>query len=225
MKGSVALTYFLSFLLAFCSLSYEFIFAHILSICIGGTKFQYLLTISIFTFALGIGSILFNFLKRRYSPGLILFITEILLTLLGSSGPFFITWLLNIRHFETVDYSILKILSYSIIFLVGLLSGLEVPCLFTYSENKHGQILSFDYLGMLVASLFFPLIGLPILGSAGTGLFVSNLNLFAIMLIYPFSKASWRWISLVIILSTNGVIFYYLDWLNELLSRIYLLGT
>lgn len=166
--------YFFSFLLAFCSLFYELAYAQVLSVCLGGTKNQYLLTISIFTCALGFGSLLHGRLKGRYTVERMLFFIECLLMLVGALGPFLITWLLRPASGEVSSLGVL--LSYGLIGLIGVLSGFELPCLLSMLENVQGKILAYDYLGMLVASVAFPLFIMPVLGTAASTLMVAVLN-------------------------------------------------
>ena len=165
-----------SFLLAFCSLFYELVFAQVLSVCIGGTKTQYLITISLFTFALGMGSLSFNRLTKNIEIKKIFFYVEFLLIILGSLGPFFIAWLLQAKHEFSLFLNLKIYFSYFIIFLIGFLSGFELPCLFSMMDKAHGKVLAFDYLGMLLASILFPFLFLPHLGTAASTLFIANMN-------------------------------------------------
>jgi spermidine synthase len=219
------LIYTLSFLLAFCSLTYELVFAQVLSVCLGGTKFQYLLTISIFTTALGIGSLLFGVIKNRFEIGYIFIFTEIILTTTGLIGPFLITWLLRIGDHSFGAGLLMPFLCYLLVFTVGLFSGLELPCLFSLSERNQGKIIAFDYLGMLCSSLFFPLIGLPVLGTAGAALMIANLNILSINFIRPFSSKMKNNLFLLVNLSCSLMIFYFREELNNVLTFLYLIGV
>lgn len=211
--------YFFSCLLAFCSLYYEYVYAQILSVCLGGTKTQYLLTISLFTCALGLGSLSFETLKSRYSVRKIFLNVELLLTLLGGLGPFLVTAILSPS--ESGSFLFGMIFSYGFIFTIGLLSGLEIPSLFALLENKHGKILFFDYLGMLAASTIFPFFLLPKMGTAGGSLLVAGLNLFAVTWLFQISlpkKALLYSFNLMVLVLT----ILYSEKLNEFLSLLYL---
>jgi spermidine synthase len=172
--------YFFTFLLAFCSLFYELVYAQVLSVCLGGTKNQYLTIISLFTCALGFGSIVQGKLKNKYPLRKTFFWIEISLTLLGSLGPFLITWLLRPGTSEIMS-SVSVAMSYLIVFLIGFLSGFEIPSLFAMLENAQGKILAFDYLGMLVASILFPFLFLPQLGTAPSVLLVAGANVLGVI--------------------------------------------
>lgn len=211
--------YLFSILLAFCSLFYELVYAQILSVCLGGTKAQYLIIISLFTCALGLGSILQGQFNSKYETRKLLFRIEILLTILGSIGPFLLAWIL--RPDESGTGVINIALAYIIIFIIGLLSGFEIPSLFAMLENSQGKILAYDYLGMLLASVLFPFLFLPYLGTAASTLFVANINVVALIWLSDFSR-SGKFAAAV----GNAVMFVlivlYRSPLNDFLSSIYL---
>lgn len=223
MTNSRPVVYLFSFLLAFCSLFYELVYAQILSVCIGGTKTQYLITISLFTSALGVGSLLYNYFKVRMEKRKLFFRIELLLTILGSAGPFYIAWLLQVEQNNPTWMSFKIYFSYFFIFMIGLLSGFELPCLFALIKDAHGKILAFDYLGMLTASLLFPFYFLPYLGTAAGTLFVANINVLALIWLRPVQIKN----GLAIVFTTfNFAVFvlivYYRSQLNASLSSIYL---
>lgn len=185
MTASRNTVYLFSFLLAFCSLFYELVYAHILSVCLGGTKTQYLLIISLFTCALGLGSLLQDSFRKKYDLRKLFFMVELLLIVLGSAGPFVIAWLLQVKE-EVHSITVVKIFfSYFLVFTIGLLSGFEIPCLFNLCDDSHGKVLAFDYGGMLVASVLFPFLFLPYLGAAASTLIIASLNLHALVWLLP----------------------------------------
>lgn len=211
--------YLFSLLLAFCSLFYEYVYGQLMAICLGGTKAQYLLVISLFTCALGLGSLIHQHLTNRMGLLKVFFCAEVFLTILGSTGPFLIAWILRP---DEGSISFLNILvSYSIVFLIGLLSGLEIPSLFALMKDSQGKILAWDYLGMLLASLLFPFFFLPKLGTAAGTLFVANINVIAVIWLVPLPRS--------IKLCAGGVnlfLFYFVleheVVLNQFLSTVYL---
>jgi spermidine synthase len=213
--------YFLSFLLAFCSLIYEFVFAQILSITMGGTKTQYLITISIFTFALGLGSILNHYFKKKSDPKKTLFIVEIFLTFIGFVGPFFILFIMSLgNHDDLMPFKFF--VSYFLIFIVGALSGFEVPCLINMGLGTNGKILAYDYLGMLSASLAFPFLILPKLGIAAGCIMISTLNGLAILFLTDVKSRKVNIVLYVLIICVLYSTFKYRDELSEFMSRTYI---
>ncbi len=217
--------YFFSFLLAFCSLFYELVYAEILSVCLGGTKIQYITTIAIFTCALGFGSLSFRKISSIKGLRKTFFLVELLLMLLGAIGPFLITWLLQPGGIP--ELSTAKVLaSYGVIFIIGFLSGFELPSLFAMKENAEGKILAMDYLGMLLASITFPLLFLPNLGTAASTLLVALMN--GAALIWLRSEKPGRLLnvifSIAIIALMVGVTLSRSP-LNNFLSELYLGGN
>ena len=216
--------YFFTFVLAFCSLFYELVYAQILSVCLGGTKVQYLLIISIFTCALGFGSIAQGRIRLNYPLKKVFFCVEVFLTILGAAGPFLITWMLQPNPSPALATTTV-ILSYFIVSVIGFLSGFEIPCLFAMLENSQGKILAFDYIGMLAASVSFPLFFLPYLGTASSALLVACFNALALIWLVS-EKSGWKlnlvlasvWIFSLLMILRERV------HLDEILSSLYLGG-
>ncbi|MES2526369.1 MAG: hypothetical protein V4598_04755 [Bdellovibrionota bacterium] len=224
MNRSPLVLYGFTFLLAFCSLFYELIYAQILSVCIGGTKTQYLTIIALFTFALGMGTIAFGRTKLRYGIRPTFFLIECLLTILGGLGPFLITWILQPGNSPALmPFKIY--LSYFIVFTIGFLSGFEIPCLFSLAGEGKGKILGMDYLGMLAASILFPLFFLPQLGTAPGALVIAACNGYALIWLRsdkPNTAVTIFLFSVVTILI--AVILGNIGELNGVLSQLYLQG-
>lgn len=216
--------YLFTFILAFCSLFYELVYAQVLSVCLGGTKNQYLLIISLFTCALGFGSIVQGKLKLRYELRKIFFIIEVLLTVLGSTGPFLITWILQPGS-SPVLQTVTMVASYLVVFVIGFLSGFEIPSLFAMVKDSQGKILAFDYLGMLAASVTFPFIFLPYFGTAASTLLVAGANMLALVWLRS-DRPDWR-VSIGLYSSCFLYLFYVAFFrveLDRVLSELYLGG-
>jgi spermidine synthase len=211
-----------SFLLAFCSLFYELVYAQLLSVCIGGTKIQYLITISLFTSALGLGSLSFNYFRKKVETTSLFFRIEVLLTLMGALGPFLIAWMLQINEESSFITSSKIGFSYFFIFLIGFLSGFELPCLFSLLDESHGKIMAWDYLGMLMASVLFPFVFLPQLGTAASTLFVANINVIALIWLKPGLKKEFKILGYAINFAVFFAIVAYRSDLNALLTKLYL---
>lgn len=223
--SSPSSVYFFSFLLAFCSLFYELVYAEILSVCLGGTKIQYITTISLFTCALGLGSITFKKFSAPETLRKNFFTVELLLMLLGAFGPFFITWIL--QPGGSPGLIPVKVISaYSVIFFIGFLSGFELPFLFSFREKSEGKILAMDYLGMLAASVSFPLLFLPSLGAAASTLLISLANGAALIWLRPGVKRSDTLTVILTIFLLGAMVFVIgvRGSLNHFLSVLYLGG-
>lgn len=218
MNQSARAVYFFSFLLAFCSLFYELAFAQVLSVCLGGTKTQYVTTVAIFTCALGFGSLSFPKASLRLGPRAVLLRIELLLMTLGALGPFLVTAIL--RPSDSGAISVLGLcLSYGLVFAVGFLSGFELPALFAMRPGAEGKILAMDYLGMLAASVTFPLLFLPNLGTGASVVFVALLNGAALIWL-----AGKKWPVIPLSLSAVGVVLYARA-IDDALGFLYLGGA
>ncbi|QGP80376.1 polyamine aminopropyltransferase [Sphingobium sp. CAP-1] len=161
------------FAVATCGLIYELLAGTIASYLLGDSVTQFSTIIGTYLFAMGVGSWCSRYVKR---DELRLFIrVEILVALLGgwSAAALFLLFPL-VEQFRPILYLL--------VFVIGLLVGLEIPLLmrilrdrFDFSETV-SNVLTFDYVGALAASLLFPLLLVPHLGLIRTGLMFGLLN-------------------------------------------------
>ena len=161
------------FAVATCGLIYELLASTIASYLLGDSVTQFSTVIGTYLFAMGVGSWCSRYVKR---DELRLFIrVEILVALLGgwsAAGLFML--------FPLVEQ--FRLILYTLVFVIGFLVGLEIPLLmrilrdrFDFSETV-SNVLTFDYVGALAASLLFPLLLVPHLGLIRTGLMFGLLN-------------------------------------------------
>lgn len=161
------------FAVATCGLIYELLAGTIASYLLGDSVTQFSTVIGTYLFAMGVGSWCSRYVKR---DELRLFIrVEILVALLGgwSAAGLFLLFPL-VEQFRPILYGL--------VFVIGFLVGLEIPLLmrilrdrFDFSETV-SNVLTFDYVGALAASLLFPLLLVPHLGLIRTGLMFGLLN-------------------------------------------------
>lgn len=187
----------LTSLLAFCSICYELLFANTLSLLSGGAIWWHSLTIGIYIAGLGIGT--FKAGKSLF-PARDLVKVELLLSLIGMSCAVIIYFLSGI--YETADAiaaegylydyssyislntslkSLFFIFTQSLVFIIGYLSGFEVPLLLrlTGQERHMNRLLAANYIGTLIGTLCFAYFLLPKLDVLYTAMSVGGLNLFA----------------------------------------------
>ncbi|MES2158998.1 MAG: polyamine aminopropyltransferase [Pseudomonadota bacterium] len=161
------------FAVATCGLIYELLAGTIASYLLGDSVTQFSTVIGTYLFAMGVGSWCSRYVKR---DELRLFIrVEILVALLGgwsAAGLFLL--------FPLVEQ--FRLILYCLVFVIGFLVGLEIPLLmrilrdrFDFNETV-SNVLTFDYVGALAASLLFPLLLVPHLGLIRTGLMFGLLN-------------------------------------------------
>lgn len=170
-----------SFLLAFVGVVYELSFAQMLSATLGNTALRYATTIGLFTLTLGVSSLLYDRWKIAL-PYL-----QISLVVVGIAGPW---WIMatDPKNFPESFYFAAEILSYLPIIAAGLISGFELPYLMdNVPTNRKSFILAWDYFGMFLGTLIFPLVLLPLWGVANSLYFCAVLN--AIAFFYIFAKS------------------------------------
>lgn len=171
-----------TFVVAFCSIVYELLLSEISATLLGGTFYRYILTIGLYIFCLGIGSIYYERIKFKDNARS-LFYVELALSLLGLMAPL-IPLLVEIGasgmsehlHKQAVVGSV-----YLLIIYIGLLSGLELPLLMAIGEKQEeGQsirILAIDFFATFAGILVFPLVLMKFTGLFNSAIVVGLLNL------------------------------------------------
>lgn len=174
------------FVIATCGLVYELVAGALASYLLGDSVRQFSFVIGIYLFSMGVGSYLAKYLSNNLLDKFI--DIEILVGLVGGFSSVILFWLFDYHsHFELVLYSL--------VFITGCLVGAELPLLMTLLKDRVAfkdlvsNVLSFDYVGALIASLLFPLVLVPKLGLLRTSLFFGLLNVaIAVALIFLLKK-------------------------------------
>ena len=169
---SVAL--FISVLaIAACGLVYELVASALASYLLGDSVMQFSTVIGTYLFAMGIGS----WWSRYVSRGLVARFVSIEL-LVGLVGGFSSTVL-----FLAFAYtSAFRLVLYVLVLVIGVLVGLEIPLLMRILRDRYAfrevisNVLTFDYLGALAASLAFPIILVPKLGLVRSAMLFGLVN-------------------------------------------------
>lgn len=184
------LVYFLTVIVACCSILYEFLLAQSISTTMGNTALRYNLTIGLFIASMGFGALLYKkFISKEHFKEFIK--VELLLSLIGGVAPvlvLIIDFLFNqfakssgLSFFSNWIQIPLFTLNHFLIVAIGFLSGLELPLLMDMSKHfkitKGHLVLAFDYLGTLLGAILFPLFILPSLHLFTIGYVVSLINI------------------------------------------------
>lgn len=163
----------ITFVLATCGLIYELLAGSVASYLLGDSITQFSTVIGVYLSALGVGSYLSKFVGKQLARRFIEI--ELVVALLGGiSAPLFFIAFARMSTFQ--------VLLYGVVAAIGVLGGLEIPLLLRLLKDKLSfkelvaRVLSFDYVGGLLASLAFPLILVPRLGLVRTSLLVGALN-------------------------------------------------
>ncbi|MEM7245142.1 MAG: polyamine aminopropyltransferase [Acidobacteriota bacterium] len=160
--------------IATCGLTYELVAGTLASYVLGDSITQFSTVIGCYLSALGVGSYLSKFIQRRLSHRFVEI--ELAVGLIGGcSAPLLFLVFGNWP-------GAFRLWLYGLVALIGILVGLEIPLILRILEKAVkfrdlvAQVLTFDYLGALVASLLFPLLFVPHLGLIRTSLLFGLAN-------------------------------------------------
>jgi len=161
------------FVIATCGLIYELLAGTLSSYVLGDSVTQFSIIIGIYLFAMGAGSWLSRFIDKNLADRFIE--VELGVAVVGGfSAP------LLFLSFAYLSY--FAIVLYGVVFVIGVLVGLEIPLLMRILKDELdfkdlvSRVLAFDYIGALVASLLFPLFLVPRLGLNRTSLLFGMCN-------------------------------------------------
>lgn len=190
------LLYFVTLVVAFCSLVYELMLAQTLSAILGNTVLRYSITIGCYLGALGVGALLCG--NRPGDPVRRLIRVELTLSALGGVAVplfYFLDAGQRLLYYSVAAGSLWEsvaplgflALTHVVIVAIGLLSGFEVPLLLRLGEDiqprSTNRVLGVDYFGALLGSVLFPIVLLRTLGLIATGFVVALLNAVAAALL------------------------------------------
>jgi spermidine synthase len=158
--------------IAICGLVYELLAGTVASYVLGDSVRQFSLVIGLYLSAMGVGA----WLSRHVDHEARAFVdVELGVALVGGlSAPLLFIAFARVQFFQ--------LLLYATVFGVGVLVGLELPLLMRILEQRLkfrdlvARVLTFDYVGALVASLLFPILLVPELGLVRTSLLFGLCN-------------------------------------------------
>ncbi len=160
-------------LIAACGLVYELVAGALASYLLGDSVTQFSTVIGTYLFAMGVGAWLSRGVTRGVAARFV--IVEILVGVIGG----FSAAVLFLAFAYTESF---RLLLYLLVFTVGVLVGLEVPLLMRLLKERFefkdvvANVLTFDYLGALAASLAFPIVLVPQLGLVRSALLFGMIN-------------------------------------------------
>ncbi|HEX8149253.1 MAG TPA: polyamine aminopropyltransferase [Pyrinomonadaceae bacterium] len=159
--------------IATCGLVYELLAGTLASYVLGDSVTQFSLVIGIYLSALGAGAWVSRFVERELARRFV--DVELAVAVLGgASAPLLFLTFAHLSYFHVVLYGL--------VFLIGVLVGLEIPLLMRILKDHLdfkelvARVLAFDYAGALIASLLFPIFLVPRLGLVRTSLLFGFLN-------------------------------------------------
>ena len=174
-------------LISICSIIYELLISSISSYLQGDSVLQFSITIGLYMSAMGIGSYISKYIKENLFNKFIFI--EMSVGILGGSASL-ILFLVNIYT------KIYALIMYTLIILIGICVGLEIPILTRIIENNESNvrknlanIFTFDYMGGLIGSIIFPILLFPKLGFITTAFLVGTINLIvSLLIIYRYKE-------------------------------------
>ncbi len=162
------------FIIAICGILYELLISTITSYFQGSSVLHFSIVIGLFLSFMGLGSFISKYIKDDLPAWFVRF--EIVLSLVGGFSAFLLYFAFSMTpYFYGVAFVLIGIL--------GAMIGIEIPILTRIIREYHNlkdalaNVLSFDYLGSLIASVAFPLLLLPVLGTMRTAFAIGALNL------------------------------------------------
>jgi len=169
----LGLLYLNVLIIATCGLIYELLAGTLASYVLGDSVTQFSLIIGVYLSALGAGAWLSSFIRQNLARCFIE--VEFGVALLGGiSAPLLFLCFARLMWFQPVLFGL--------VFAIGTLVGLELPLLMRILKNHLNfedlvaRVLTFDYIGALLASLMFPLFLVPTLGLVRTSLVFGMFN-------------------------------------------------
>ena len=174
-------------LIAACGLIYELVAGALASYLLGDSVTQFSTVIGTYLFAMGIGS----WMSRYIVKGVVARFVQVEL-LVGIIGGFS-----SMALFLAFAYTdAFRPVLYGTVMSIGTLVGLEIPLLMRILRDRFAfkdvisNVLTFDYVGALGASLLFPLLLVPRLGLVRSALLFGLVNVMVAMWsIYLFRDA------------------------------------
>ena len=168
------------FVVATCGLVYELLAGTIATYLLGDSVTQFSTVIGTYLFAMGVGSWFSRYVKQDYLKWFVR--VEILIALIGGTSAASLFLLFTVVQ----DF---RPILYGMVLLVGFLVGLEIPLLIRILKGRYSfgdlvsNVLTYDYIGALAASLVFPLAIVPYVGLVRGGFVIGLVNISVALLL------------------------------------------
>lgn len=183
-------------MIAICGILYELLISTITSYFQGSSILHFSIVIGLFLSFMGVGSFISKYIQEDLPVWFVRF--EIVLSLVGGFSAFLLYFAFSMTaYFYGFAFLIIAIL--------GAMIGVEIPILtrivsqYDNIKDALANVLSFDYLGSLIASVAFPLLLLPMLGTMRTAFAIGIVNLgVAVMNTFLFKKELKRFKQFII---------------------------
>ncbi len=191
-------------------LVYELLIATAATYLLGNTALQYSLCIGLFIGGMGVGAWVAQFFKTKILQSFLS--AQLSLAVFGACSVLAIFYSFSKSELATT------MVSYGLAFIIGCLSGIELPILIRLVRESQGlrvlisKVLALDYLGCLLGAVLFPLFLMPALGLIRTAAITAVANLFVagtILWIFRNQISGWKRRFAVVILTAGGAAFLF----------------
>ncbi|MDT0581945.1 polyamine aminopropyltransferase [Brumicola blandensis] len=210
-KQALALTY-AAFVAGLCSIVYELLIATTVSYFLGDSVRYFSLTIGMYMAAMGAGSYCSKYIGENLISRFLQF--EIALAALGGLS-------IPLLYLSYIHESLFIPTYVLLTCAIGFLIGLEIPFLtrlmesFKALKSNIANILTFDYIGALIATIAFPFFLLPVLGNYQSSLVLGliNLSIIAVLMRYfgnslgTAKRQIVTWLIVIAVVLSAGVVF------------------
>lgn len=173
-KTYVMTLVYTAFIAGLCSIIYELLIATTVSYFLGDSVKYFSITIGVYMAAMGVGSYVSKYIDKRLLERFV--VIELWLGLLGGMS-------IPALYFAYAYTALFMPVYLFFTIAIGFLIGLEIPFLTRLMESYNqlkiniANILSFDYLGALIATLAFPFLLLPLFGVYQSSLLFGLINM------------------------------------------------
>ena len=140
-----------TYVVSFCSFAYEFVYSELLTVMYGGTVTQYVITVGLYFFSLGIGSALSDDLQTDAPSNF--FRTEVYLAAVAPAGFMLVVGLNSVAIPKAVPSELIWVVARLPAIAVGFLSGFELPLLTRMVEEVEETDRTTDSAGLLPAAV------------------------------------------------------------------------
>lgn len=221
----IVILLFSVFVIAFCGILYELLIGTLSTYFLGSSVLHFSITIGLFMTFMGVGSWISKYFQEPILDKLIWI--EWWLGIVGG----FCALILYATFSLTENF---YFVSFFCVAFIGTAIGLEIPLIariiqknFSFKDTI-AEVLSFDYIGALVASIVFPLIFLPYFGTVKSGFLIGILNMgiailnletFHYQLVNYKRLKIFSYLGLLILIIGFFSSFYFVSFLEEFLYR------
>lgn len=179
--------YWASAIVSICGITFQVLLGALGSYTLGDSVKQYAFTIGLFLSGMGVGSFASEKVMTRLMERFVQI--ELLIGTVGGTSSFLLFYVIAFHDYATAQWFL-----YSLTFLIGGLTGLELPLLIRRASEigeklnrSTARVLFSDYAGSLLGAVGFALLLRPWFGLIKTAFLIGTVNIaVALWMVYAF---------------------------------------